>query len=245
MYLQYGSYIHAAQEARVSIRREALRREAADPYALLERWEITGRLVADDAAALSVAIANLESAYSFGGSDLKLLLPDGVTPSAHQLLSANCRGGTKIAQPVSYLVGEGAEYSTYRTYSLAIEGEVPIAARQNPIVSWHESLAFSGNGGPRFVVIETRNGSPQMQLVSQRTPVSVAQSGRAVGYSGWPFPPEPIWPQYEQVAQRQISLEAPRTSGSGPARARQEYAIAWSYTFLAPIYLAGFPHSQP
>lgn len=245
MYLQYGSYTHALGEARVTIMREALKNAAGDYYAQLERWDIDGRLTAADASALSTAITALEAAYASGGYDLKLLLPDGVTASSHQLLTANCEGGTKIAKPVSYPVGAGAEYSTFRTYSLSVEGEIPLAVGQNPIVEWRETLAFTGNGGPRFVVIECRNGPPQVQQVSQQTPARCIQSGRAVGYQQYPFPPSPIWPVYEQRDLRQINLTSPETSGSGAGRTYQNYEISWSYSFLAPVPLSGFPNPQP
>lgn len=245
MYLRYGSYTHAIQEARVSITREPLKNDAGDYYGYTERWDIAGRLTAADQSSVSTAIAALEAAYLTGGYDLTLLLPDGVTASAHQLLTANCRGGTKIAKPVSYDNPLPADYSTFRNYSLAIEGEVALSQSQNAIVSWRETLAFTGTGGPRFVVIETRNGPPQMQLVSQRTPCRVVQSGQAVGYRQYPFPPGPIWPGFEQAEQRAISLDAPTTTGSGANRQLQDYPISWSYSFLAPSGLNGLPHAQP
>lgn len=245
MYLQFGSYTHAAYEARVTISREGLQNAAGDYYAYIERWDIEGQLLASDQSTLSTMIAALESAYSSGGYDLKLLLADGVTASQHQLLTANCNGGTKIVRPVSYPVGVGAEYSTFRSYAISVEGEVGLQAGQNPIVEWRETLAFTGNGGPRFVVHECRNGPPIMEQVSQQTPVRVAQSGRAVGYSQYPFPPTPIWPGYEQRDQRQISLGSPELSGNGQNKHFQNYEIMWSYSFLAPVPLSGFPNPQP
>lgn len=245
MYLQYGSYTHALGEARVVITRDPLENAAGDYYGYVERWDIEGLLLADDTTALSTAIAALEAAYAAGGYDLTLLLPDGVTPSQHRLLAASCKGGTKIARPVSYPVGAGAEYTTFRTYSLAIAGEIPLASGQNPIVEWRETLAFVGNGGPRFVVQELRNGPPQIQQVSERTPVRCVQSGRAVGYQHYPFPPQPIWPVFEQREQRQVNLTSPELTGSGASRSFQNYEITWSYSHLAPMPLSGYPHPQP
>jgi len=245
MYLRYGSYTHALQEARVTITRHPLRDAAGVLYGYRERWLIEGRMVAADAGAISAALTELESAYSIGDLDLVLLLPDGVTESSHHLMSAACIGGTKIAQPVSYPLGAGAEYSTFRTYSVAIEGDVPLAPSQSPILAWQETLAFSGTGGPRIVAIECRNGPPQMQTVSQRTPVRVVQSGRAVGYRQYPAPPGPIWPALEQADLRRVHLTSPRTSGSGASRDLEHFEIIWSYSFLSPVALAGWPHSQP
>lgn len=245
MYLRYGSYTHALAEARVSINCEAMRNQAGVYYARKERWDIQGRLTGADAAALTTAIAALKAAYEIGGYDLTLLLPDGVTASDHQLLTASCKGGTKIAMPVSFPEGSGAEYSTFRNYSVAVEGEIPLLDGQNPIVEWKETLAFVGTGGPRFVVIETRNGMPQMQQVSQRTPVRVVQSGRAVGYNQWPFPPRPIWPGYEDGPQRSPQLGSPELTGEGTSRGFHNYEISWSYSFISPIPLTGFPHAQP
>lgn len=245
MYLRYGSYTHSLQEASVSIDKEALKNEAGDYYAINHVWQIRGRLVADDQSALIAAINALEAAYSSGGYDLELLLPDAST-AMHSLLSASCRGGTKISKPVSYPVGDGgAEGNTIRTYDITVEGEVPLAVGQNPYVSWQETLQFIGDGGPQFVIIPCRNGPPQKQIVSQFTPVQVIQTGSAVGYSAYPLPPGPIWPQHEQRDRRQISLTAPRTTGGGTNRNVTDYGIGWVYTHLAPGYLAGLPNPQP
>lgn len=245
MFLRYGSYTHASQEARVSITREPLKNAGGDYYGYKERWDISGRLVGASATDITTALQELEAAYLTGGYDLTLLLPDGSTASNHQLLSANCKGGTKIAQPVSYPEGSGAEYANYRTYTVAIEGEIGINNSQNAITEWRETIAFTGNGGPRIVAIEVRNGAPQMQMVSQRTPVRVIQSGRAVGYRQWPFPPGPIWPGYEQGPDRGSAITSPTTTGSGASRSLQDYEITWSYSFIAPGPLSGLPHPQP
>ena len=245
MYLRYGSYTHDAFEARVVITREALRNASDVHYANRERWDISGMLLASDQSGVSTAITNLEAAYATGGYDLELLLPDGVTASSHRLLTANCRGGTRIVQPVSFPDGAGGEYSTFRTYSLSVEGEIPISSSQNAITEWRETIAITGTGGPRFIPIECRNGPVQMQTVSQQTPVRAVQRGQAIGYLQYPFAPGPIWPSYELVTERQIEFEAPQLKGSGTSRSYQDYGISWSYSFVAPGPLNGLPHPQP
>lgn len=244
MFLRYGSYTHALQEARVTIQRQPLSDAAGNLYGYREEWQIDGRLVADNAAAITSALAVLEAAYASGGQDLALLLPDGVTPSSHQLVSADCLGGTRIARPLRYPIGQGAEYSTFRTYSVAIEGDLLLSQAESPLLAHEETLSFSGAGGPRFVVIECRNGPPQMQMVSQRTPCRVVQRGRAIGLRQYPSPPGPIWPSFEQPEERRIQLTSPRARGQGAQRALAHYGISWSYQFLAPAPLAGLPHPQ-
>jgi len=243
MYLKYGTYQHALQEAAPAIKKQGLVNEAGELYAIKHTWSITGKLMSTDHSTLLTDIASLEAAYTTSGYDLYLLDDDASTVVA-SLTSSNTTGGTKIITPPSFPIADGGELTTYRTYEIVIEGEVPINASRNPFVSWQETIEFTGTGGPRFVIIECINGPPVAQQVAQRTPVRVTQSGSAVGYEQYPSPPGPIWPQWEKQEERRIRPTSPRTTGTGANRSVQNFGIAWSYSFESPSALSGFPHAQ-
>ncbi len=99
MYLRYGNYIHANNEVGFTISRDAKRSQGGTFYAYQEKWSCKGDLLNyASQEAISNAIEGITAAYSIDGQDLVFLLDDGVTPSAHQLISANCNGGTRGRQ---------------------------------------------------------------------------------------------------------------------------------------------------
>lgn len=240
MYIQYGSYTTDLQEARPSITRRNSSNGTSDVYT--ETWRIRGMLIEDDHSTLLTSMASLQAAFAYSGYDLYLLDSDGSTV-VQSLTSAGTVSGTKVIQPPSFPNEMPADLSTFCSYEIVVEAEV--SATNNAYESWEESLDFVGTGGPRFVLIECRTGSPQAQRVSERTPCRVIQSGSAVGYRARPTPPGPIWPQWEQVAERRIRPMAPKLTGTGANRRYESYGIAWSYTFESPSVLSGFPHPQP
>lgn len=235
MYLQYGSYQHAANECAVVISREGLFSEDGIPLGFRERWEIQGRLQAANQPGITAAITALENAYAVDGRDIGLYLDDG-TATAHHLTSNATAGGTRVVMPPSFPEGKGAEYSTFRNYALAVEGI--LVDTTHPILSWVESLNFTG-GGPQFGFLETLNGAPQKQLLKQATTYKATQQGQAVGHGSYPFVPAPIWPAAEHVHLREIVYQTPVRKG--PSGLQTEFPVRWSYTFESELPLVGGP----
>jgi hypothetical protein len=242
MYLKIGSYQHPLNEAALVISKTTLLTSAQIPYAVRNRWDITGYLQAADQPSLTTAIQALEAAYSIQGQDVGLYLDDN-TPTAHRLISANCIGGVRIPSPPSYPDGSGAEYTTFRHFRIGIEAETATATAF--LKDWVEVLNFTGTGGPRVVWMEIRNGPPQQQVVSEQTANEVTQTGRGVGYLTYPIPARPIWPNAELQEHRKISYKLPNTIGSGAARRLTDWEVTWSYTFKSDQQLSGAPTPRP
>lgn len=238
MILRYGSYDHALSEAAVVIEKQTLRGEGGTAYGVRERWEISGVLQADSPAELTAAIDALCAAYRQPADEVSLRQSDGQTATAHRLRARDALGGIRVVAPPSFPVGEGGEYSRFRSYRLALEADLPLTDRQSELLVWSELLETSG-GGPREVYLELRNGPPQRQLVSQATPYRALQQGRAVGLTGYPPIASPLWPAQEDRPERRIRHQLPRTVGSGPDRAATEYEVTWSYSFHSATPLAG------
>lgn len=236
MFQQYGSYQHAAGECEVSISRNTQFSDDGVPMTRLDRWDTSGVLYAADSTALMAAIASMQSAYSTHGLDLYLKYDDGTI--LHHLRTADTLGGTRVVMQPSFPVGRGPEGGTYRTYTLAVEGEIFLA--DPGVTQWQETLSWSG-GGPLYVFMQALNGPPQKQLAAQQTPYMCQQSGSAVGYNGWPTIPPPIF-YSELIANPVITRGTPRRRGRVGPRQFVEYPVSWSYQYKSA---SPFPTVSP
>lgn len=241
MYLQYGSYQHASGEVSVVISKQGLFTDAGMSRAVRERWEIQGQLHAATPAAVSTAIDALVAAYAVQGQDLGFYFDDG-QPSSHAIDSSATNGGVRVVVPPSFPQGRGAEYSTFRNYTIVLEAEWLDTG--TALLSWHETLQFRG-GGPQFAFLQPIAGAPVKQVLRQATTYHVTQSGEAVGQQAYPTPPGPIWPASEHVNQRQVRYELPKRMGPTGQATFTQYKVSWTYQFEAAAPLVGLPSSWP
>jgi hypothetical protein len=241
MYLKYGNYQHASGEASVVISKEGIFTDAGISRGVRERWDIHGRLQAADSAALSSDIAALAAAYSVQGQDVGFYFDSG-QPTSHRIQSSLTNGGVRVVVPPSFPEGKGAEYSTFRSYALAVEAELLDA--QASLLSWTEAVHFKG-GGPQFAFIEPINGLPQKQLLKQFTTFHATQSGEAVGYFSYPAPPAPLWPQAEHVDRREVHFALPKRAGAPGSATYTQFKVTWSYHFEDAGPLVGLPTFWP
>lgn len=240
--LRYGSYTHPVGEVEVIITSSAERSDRGLLLGLRERWTIRGFLQAADQDALTTAINSLKSAYSQDDQTLSLIYDTGGT-TAHSVVPSNTMGGIKIISPVSFPVGKGAEYSTYRQYEVILEAIIVNSVTLSGTArteEYDESIAYTSTGGPRFVYLNTLQGTPVKQFVNQQTTQGLVQQGRAVGRYAYPTPSQPIWPDAEHVDLRQISYEAPQRTGNIGSQFTQ-WAVSWSYVFESAQELSGMP----
>jgi len=223
MILKYASYTHANNECEVVIAREPMRNNRGVIVAWVERWDVRGFLQAATQAAVTTALVALEAAYAVDGGNLVLYLNDGTTESAHKITSASTIGGTRVTRPISYPQGRGAEYTTWRSYDLTVEGVLPIASGTT-ILSYQAGIQRAG-GGPRFVYLQTLTGLPQYQQTAQSTPYRLVQTGGSRGYTTYPTADSPLYPANEHQDQRQVSQS---TGGDGQFTT---YETTWQYVF--------------
>jgi hypothetical protein len=241
MYLKYGNYQHAANEVSVVISKQGIFTEAGIAQGVRERWDIQGRLQMPDQASLSAAIDALAAAYAVQAQDIGFYFDNG-QPSSHRVATAATNGGVRVVVPPSFPEGKGAEYSTFRTYAIAVEAE--LLDPQATLLSWTEVLSFRG-GGPQFAFLEPINGLPQKQLLKQFTTFGATQSGEAVGYLGYPAPAMPIWPQAEHVDRREVRFELPKRMGPPGSPLYTRFKVSWTYSFEDAGPLVGLPTAWP
>lgn len=241
MFIKYGTYLHANNECAVIVSKSPRFNEGGQQVSVIEHWDITGFIQAASQAALTSALAALATAYATNGQDLTLLLDDGVTPTHHRIVNANTLGGVRVVQGPNFPQGVGAEYSTFRSYSISLEAEIPVSGATSLLIFFEEMLSFKG-GGQRFVHLQTLTGSPQKQIVAASTPYMATQSGRSVGYGGYPAVPSPLWPSSEQRDQRDVAYKSPKRSGPVGSPNYSEYEVSWSYHFEDAAALSGTPN---
>ena len=238
MYLRYGNYLHANNEVGFTITREAKRSQGGTFYAYQEKWACRGDLLNySTQAAISGAIASLTAAYAVDGQDLVFLFDDGVTPTAHQLISANCNGGTRVTRPPSFPdTYKSGEYQPGygRSYTFEVEGETPLTSG-NVLLTFTESVSFKGNGGPIIVYQPVAQGQWIPQQTSEMSLFCATQSGSAVGLYQYPDIPAPIWPDALINQEIDAGLDSPRKWS------RLEWPVKWSYTYQSNGPLVGFP----
>lgn len=235
MYIRYGAYLSALNEAGVAFSRESIFAPATGlQIGIKETWTITGFLQATGPFTLAAAMATLELAFSVNYMPLQLIANDGVTV-LRMLEGVTPFGGTVVASPPSYLEDgrNNAEGSTYRTYRVVVEGKYAIpnvpggGAGASPTLAWHETITQRGTGGPRFVFRQNLTNRPLKQQVAAMTPIHVVQRGQAVGMTRYPIPAAPIWPEAEHEDQREIEYTTPTRMGG----VYVEYPVNWTYVF--------------
>lgn len=226
MILSFGNYAHPDHEAEVRIEVEHLRDQGNQFYAYRERWTISGFLQAADQNSVIAAVAALEAAYFSDNKDLILKGNDGSTVAA-QMLTRNAIGGLRVVSGPSYPEGKGGEFSTYRSYNIAVEGLFSTGTVQ--VMAWTESLSFRGTGGYRFVHQQPLIGLPVKQQTALLTPIRVLQRGRATGFFGYPPVPPPQWPDAVKQDEIEITKSLPKRYGPPGNPTYVEFDVEWSY----------------
>lgn len=236
MILKWGTYAHANTECTVLIEVEPQFDERDKRCSMRRRWTIRGELTGATQAALTTAIADLETAYAQDGLDLLLFLSDGTTPSAHGLVSAQSLGGTRVVKGPSFPKGDGADYVTYRAYEIVVEADFPVTSEN--LISWTETLSSRGvAGAERWLYLPTLNGPWQRQTVNEQTSTKVIQRGTAVGQFSYPAISPPMWSANEHIDERELDLKMPTRKGPHLTL----YEVSWAYHFESMTPLTGTP----
>ncbi|MFG0240090.1 MAG: hypothetical protein ACF8CY_03405 [Gimesia chilikensis] len=146
------------------------------------RHSVTGKLRADTQAQLEQKIAAFENVFSSSYVAQVGLYKDDGSPSEHIINNAATLDGIKLIAGPSYPVGDGAEYSLFRTVSFTLQAEVKDPNRD--LIQFQETISVSGGSRPSAWLLPadgTVTEQDRQRLV--RTPYVVTQSGSAETYS--------------------------------------------------------------
>ena len=232
MFLRYGNYSHGVGECSVVIQKEGIFSACGQPDGVRERWNIQGCLHANDQAGITTAIRNLQLAYDHQKKDIALYIGSG-TLTSHSMNSSTLRGGTRVVVPPSFPEGRGAEYSTFRNYTIVVEGIRP--DNNVGLLTWGETFNWTGTGGVVWGYLQGVSGEPEQQRFQQLSTAMLVQSGQAVGHLVYPAVSPPIMPgPAEHENRRKITqVLAPDNS--------ERRRVTWSYTFETLLPITGSP----
>jgi hypothetical protein len=239
VYLSINSNLRPFNEVRVSVSYEPMYDVRRRMIAVSEVWDMSGRIVLQDASqsAMTVALRKLDSDFSAYRPDLRLVEDNGQTPAFMQMLAQDCIEGPYIR--ASSLPSDPADiYATGMSYQISYVGVKSIVGTgSDALMSFTETLD-NPRGGVRMGYIDGAINAPELQIFKQREAYEYVQTGSAVGLYGYPKPAPSLWPQF-QIEELRPKYMSPRVIG----RVNREFEIQWTYRFQSPYRLQGFPHS--
>lgn len=232
MFLKYGNFQHDDGEVAIAISRVSLFTPGGVVYGYTERWDVQGRLQTADQATLTTALQAMFNAYQLQGQDISLHI-DESTVTNHVMVSASSDGGTRVVNPPAFPVGRGAEYSTFRNYTLAVEAD--FLSTGSKLISWQEAFDFIGTGGPTWRLQQVLTGPAQRQDLTTNSTQRIVQRGTAIAQGGaYPLSSPSAFPAAEHQELRQIT----RSFSSGQLGQR---TVNWVYFFETISPLSAVP----
>lgn len=236
MQLKVGTYTHAVAESSITFSEEVLWSENNKRIGRRERWNIEGFLQAASQSALDTAIGTLKTQYRKDNETAVLLFDDG-SETQHKMDTTASLSGVRV-RFFEFPFRNGAEYSTFRSYRITVEGEFTDNINAG-IIYLQDTLTFNG-GGPRFVHKQTLAGLPQKQIVAQSTPHRVVQSGVALGHLGYITAPSPLFPDDFKQDESSVKRVGPDNVYALTNKATH-YRTEWNYLFESVSPMNGNP----
>jgi hypothetical protein len=233
MYLKYGGYIHAQNGPLVSIGVQIIYGPRSVIELSRQTWSMTEVIHGTNQANLIANMAALQNAYAANGFDLNLFLDD-LSTIMHTLPSGSSLGGTRVVSGPMWPTSVGAEGSTFRTATFAVQADYPNTG--NNLIDWSDEVEFFG-GGPRIAYLEVLEGLPQPQTLVQNTTYKASQSGHSVGMFGYAPIAPPIFPAYMLPDRTRLKQRSPRRVGPN----FRDWISEWHYEFESTSPLEGLP----
>lgn len=233
MQLKYANFLFSAGEAYPAFfgqRRVYNNRGRAQ--SLVKRIDVRGEIIAVGQLAINTRIGQILDALSLEGGSVAFLMDSGAETHI-RMPAAGSRGVRIVENTLSEEEGR-AHFATGHPFSIAFEAEYGIAD-SDPYVQYEETITKIGNGGQRTVIQELDTGQPVEQVVATNTPVVMLQDGFAVGASGYPPFPVPIYGVDNPDVS--VSRSTPQLNGT----TYTNFPIRWSYrkTLTADTGLTG------
>jgi hypothetical protein len=207
MYVKYGDYQHADNEASVIFTAQALRSPwRGYRYAMRYVMEIMGELSCNHPTkTLSQQTEDLIAGYAQDGKTLGVYNSNG-TPTKHFLDStrADLIDGPNIEMRRWPKSDEG-EFASHRTYHIVATAEYYAPDDRDfwpGMVKYQERMLYKGQPPVqvgavtigRRVFLYDIGGNEHQQVVASNYSLILIQSGEALGYAGWVFPLDPVEP---------------------------------------------------
>ena len=202
--------------------------ERGRPILFRRRMVVEGEIVGADTDTIDARVAAIRDGISMDGGVCTMYQSDGTRTNFH--IGDGSLGGCRIVEGPSFALQEGkAHYTTGLPFSFTLEADYSLG--EDTLVSYQETVTQIGDAGPRRVVVELDNDYAVEQITSMATPVTVIQTGEAVGFLGYPFFNGPLFPEsLDRPDGVQLSRGAPRLQGGTYV----DYPVRWSYRMTLP-----------
>jgi hypothetical protein len=241
MQAKWGTFSFLSNGCSVTSRTRLVQAETGRVVRYITRVSVAGWLEGDSQSSLALQEDQLRAVLLDQYRDFKFLT-DANAATPLSLLNSESLSGVRVVDGPVFADADGAEYATVRRFSFDLEAEFIVRGAENAVLSWTETVAITGTGGPvRNWRVPINAFPPIRQTVTPRSIVRATQTGRGVGHIRYPATPRPLWPQYERLEMRALSPQSPRSLG----RAAVEWPVQWSYTFESDVPLVGFPSLPP
>jgi len=242
--LKFGTYSFPINGCECTSQTGLIRSETGRPirYRMAIHAKVT--LITSGGQAGCTLIENqLRAALLIPYQTLSLLQDDGA-PSSMTLNTNNSISGVVITDGPHFPEAMNAEFVNRRTAEFSGEAEFLIQNAANAVLSFHETVAITGNAGPVMSWRQAVNAGPVFQQVYPFSTVRATQTGRAVGHMSYPVPPALLFPEAFLHQERSRTVrESPRRIGPGGGLI--EYPVSWSYDFEANVPLFALPNIPP
>jgi hypothetical protein len=241
MQLVYGPARFPVNGAEVSSAVRAVLASSGRPVRYVGQIRVKVWLIGNGQAELTALENALNAALLVPYQTISFLQDSGL-PTGMTMFNNASLSGVRIVDGPNY--GNDArdgEYVTQRTATFVAEAEFVYPGSQLAMISFTESISYTGTGGPVFRWRPCINAPPIRQVVYPFSTQKATQSGQAVGHMAYPPVPDPIWPDAEMPDQRSVVYGSPKRLGQGFI----EYPVSWRYSFESIVPLVGLPSLPP
>lgn len=227
MIVTYGGFSFTDNEAMVTFWGQQVEFDSRGrPRRLRRRMNIEGEIIATTPAGIDTRVAAIQTAFEVGGQDAGLYIPPS-TLTHIALSNSNSVSGVRIVQPPSFNMRDGmAHFATGLPFSIALEAEYLLTQSGDSLVNYQETITYTGDGGPRRMVIEVVEGPPVTQTTTEQTPIVIEQSGSATGILDYPdVNPPLVAALLDRPDGIQVSRDVPRMENG----IYTEFTARWNY----------------
>jgi len=239
MRLRIGGAVRPLNEAVAQISYKPVYDVTRKVSKMIERWDITGRLILENKSSerlMTAALNTLEANFSQEGVDIAFMEDFANVDTKLALYASRCLVGPYIVDS-GFPNAEGDIYGNGMSYRVTYEAE-RLAGAGSDLLKFDEELTEIEGGREEGYVGGAVN-LPERQIFFQNKAYRYRQSGSATGLLARPFIPPPIWP-YAVLKRPEITISTPRVLGNIDT----EYEISWSYEFAWHQPLYGVPHRR-
>lgn len=235
----YGGFGHARDSVKFnSFNTEYILGDTGYRKMMRRTLDMEAKIIDVSQSAIFATRDAMGTAYSVDGQTF--VMYDDFGNVIWLLDSSVALGGVSVVKPVSFSAIEGSHGVNWLKCNIVLQADYLQPLSGNQYLTFQESLAFSGRGGPLKVKRLPAVGKPFKQNVSTNSWFYCVQSGSLTTTSPRPEPPPCIAPDLLDGTEDDAAITriSPVTMRGSPV----EYGVQWSYKMSSPDPINGYPH---